>query len=394
MHCCRCIKFYIWIEISKGNILPTFIFELLSVFCLSFTVTLLLRSAAKRVGLVDRPNARKLHSGAIPLVGGISIYFSFVLFLLINPHSIPHVNYFIIALTVLMLVGALDDKYDVSFKLRFAIQALISLFMMHFANVKLHTLGDLVGIGVIHLDWLGYIVTVFAVVGAINAFNMVDGIDGLLGGLSIVTFSAIGLLLFADGQTIFSYTCLVIVVIMLPYILLNLGTFGRKRKIFMGDAGSMMIGFMVVWFLLCASQARGESLIRPVTALWLIAIPLMDMAAIMIRRIRRGDSPFKPDREHLHHIFQRLGFSSAQTLLIICVLATLFAGFGILGEIFGIVESVMFFLFIATFVVYAAMLSNVWRITRKLRQWNGLSELDTDVHTVASEKNKRSSART
>lgn len=376
---------------SKGNILPTFMFELLSVFCLSFAVTLLLRSVAKRIGLVDKPDARKLHSGAIPLVGGISIYLSFTLFLLINPQSIPHVNYFLISLTVLMFVGALDDKYDVSFKIRFVIQALISFSMMYFANVKLHTLGDLVGFGVIYLDWFGYIVTVFAVVGAINAFNMVDGIDGLLGGLSIVTFAAIGLLLFADGQTVFAYTCLVIVVIMLPYILLNLGTFGRKRKVFMGDAGSMMIGFMVVWFLLCASQAKGEALIRPVTALWLIAIPLMDMAAIMIRRIRRGDSPFKPDREHLHHIFQRLGFSSFQTLLLICVISALFAGFGILGEVSGISESVMFFMFIAIFAIYAAMLSNVWRITKTLRQWNGLPELDT--HTTSSEKSSRSNAR-
>ncbi|HBV77426.1 MAG TPA: undecaprenyl-phosphate alpha-N-acetylglucosaminyl 1-phosphate transferase [Vibrio sp.] len=348
-------------------------FELFSMFCISFAVTYFLRMLAKRIGLVDRPNERKMHSGAIPLVGGISIYLSFSIFLLMNPQAIPYSDYFLISLTILMIVGALDDKYDVSFKLRFAIQALISLAMMYFTNVKLHTLGDIVGLGVIHLDWFGYVVTVFAVVAAINAFNMVDGIDGLLGGLSVVTFSAIGLLLLADGQTTFSYTSLVIGVIMLPYILMNLGLLGRQRKIFMGDAGSMMIGFMVVWFLLCSSQTKGQPLIRPVTALWLIAIPLMDMAAIMIRRIRRGDSPFKPDREHLHHIFQRLGFSSAQTLMIICFLATLFAGFGILGEMANVPESVMFYIFLVTFCIYTAMLSNVWRITKKLRQWYGLS---------------------
>lgn len=343
-------------------------------FCISLLITFFMRRVAKKINLVDKPNERKHHSGAVPLIGGIAICLSFMLFLFQNPQSMPHSHHFAISLFVLVVVGALDDKYDVSFKFRFVVQAFISLAMMYFADVKLHSLGDILGFGALHLGWLGYIITVFAVVGAINAFNMVDGIDGLLGGLSVVTFSAIGLLLLADGQATFAYTCLAIVVIMLPYILLNLGLLGRQRKIFMGDAGSMMIGFMVVWFLLCASQTKGEALIRPVTALWLIAVPLMDMAAIMIRRIRRGDSPFKPDREHLHHIFQRLGFSSAQTLLIICTLASLFAAFGMLSEIMDVPEFIMFYLFLATFCVYALMLSNVWRITKKLRQWMGMSE--------------------
>jgi UDP-GlcNAc:undecaprenyl-phosphate GlcNAc-1-phosphate transferase len=100
---------------------------------------------------------------------------------------------------------------------------------------------------------------------------------------------------------------------MIPYALINLGILGRKRQIFMGDAGSMMIGFTVIWLLLGASQANNQILMRPVTALCIIALPLMDMAAIMYRRIKRGRSPFRPDRVHLHHICQRAGLSKAQT---------------------------------------------------------------------------------
>lgn len=349
-------------------------FELVSIFLISFIILFLMISLSKRVGLVDKPNERKRHSGAIPLVGGISIYFTFSLFLLLNFDILPNVAAFLASLTVLMLVGALDDMYDVSFKTRFTVEALVSISMMYFADIQLHTLGNLLGFGGVNLGVFGYFITIFAVIAAINAFNMVDGIDGLLGGLSIVTFFAIGMLLFADGQLVFSYVCLAIVVIMLPYIFMNLGLLGRQRKVFMGDAGSMMIGFMVVWFLLNASQTKGASFIRPVTALWLIAIPLMDMAAIMIRRIRRGHSPFKPDREHLHHIFQRLGFSPAQTLLIICTMAAIFAGFGIVGDVMKVPESIMFYTFILIFIIYASMLSNVWRITKLLRQWFGISE--------------------
>lgn len=196
---------------------------------------------------------------------------------------------------------------------------------------------------------------------------MVDGIDGLLGGLSIVTFGAIAFLLQVDSQHGLSYLCVVIIVAMLPYIFMNLGVLGRERKVFMGDAGSMMIGFTVIWLLLGVSQTEGTPLMRPVTSLWLIAVPLMDMAAIMIRRIRRGDSPFKPDREHLHHIFQRLGLGPRQTLVTICLIAAMYASFGIYGEATNIPEVTMFMLFIACFIGYSVVLAYIWKITRFIR---------------------------
>ncbi|WP_232012594.1 UDP-N-acetylglucosamine--undecaprenyl-phosphate N-acetylglucosaminephosphotransferase [Vibrio aphrogenes] len=338
------------------------------IFFVSFAVLFLLRKWAKKVGLVDKPNERKLHKGAVPLVGGIAISFTFLYFLFNNDHLLYEVNLYAISILTLVVVGALDDKYDLSFKLRFAIQALLSVSMMAMANLQLHALGNVFGYGSVDLGYLGYVVTVFAVIGAINAFNMVDGIDGLLGGLSMVTFGGLGFMLLYDGQYNLSYLCLVLIVIILPYILLNLGAFGRKRKVFMGDAGSMVIGFTVIWFLLVASQNGTKPPLRPVTALWLIAVPLLDMAAIMIRRMRRGCSPFKPDREHLHHIFQRLGLNSTQTLVAICSIAMLFAAFGIYGEIVNIPEYIMFYLFIGCFITYTLLLSYVWRITAKIRE--------------------------
>ena len=241
--------------------------------------------------------------------------------------------------------------------------------MMVVGDIELITIGDVFGTGdVITLGWFGFLVTILAVVGAINAFNMVDGIDGLLGGLSIVTFGGLGIMLYFDGQHNLAYICLVLVVTIVPYILLNLGAFGRKRKVFMGDAGSMLIGFTVIWLLLLSSQNGSKPPLRPVTALWLIAIPLLDMAAIMIRRIKRGDSPFKPDREHLHHIFQRLGLSSTQTLIVISSIASVFAAIGISAEMLNIPEYVMFYAFVACFAVYLLLLSNIWSITAYIRK--------------------------
>lgn len=326
-----------------------------------------MRKFAKTIGLVDKPNARKHHDGAVPLVGGISICLSLLYFLFNNPVIIPNTPLYASCIVVLVVIGAIDDKFDISFKLRFAVQAALSVVMMHQGNIELHTLGNVLGTGEINLGWFGYVVTILGVVGAINAFNMVDGIDGLLGGLSIVTFGGLGIMLAHDSQFNIAYVCLVFVVVIIPYILLNLGTFGRKRKVFMGDAGSMLIGFTVIWLLLLSSQNGKAPPLRPVTALWLIAVPLMDMAAIMIRRIRRGCSPFKPDREHLHHIFQRLGLNSAQTSIVICLIATGFAAIGILGEINGVSEAVMFYSFILCFTTYTLILNYVWRITAWIR---------------------------
>lgn len=334
-----------------------------------------MRKFAKTIGLVDKPNARKLHSGAIPLVGGISICISILYFLFNNPDILPNAELYATCILLLVGVGALDDKFDLSFKLRFAIQAALSVAMMVVGGIELNTIGDILGSGeVITLGWFGYLVTIIAVVGAINAFNMVDGIDGLLGGLSIVTFGGLGLMLNYDGQYNLAYLCLVLIVVISPYILLNLGAFGRKRKVFMGDAGSMLIGFTVIWLLLLSSQNGTAPPLRPVTALWLIALPLMDMAAIMIRRIRRGDSPFKPDREHLHHIFQRLGFTSTQTLVVICLISTLFAGIGIYSEMVGVPEYIMLYSFLACFLVYLTLLSNIWKILSFIRK----SSIKTD----------------
>ncbi len=322
----------------------------------------------KKIGLVDKPNARKLHDGAVPLVGGISICLVLAQYLTFKPDTIEHSWLYLLCICTLTVIGAIDDKVDLSFKIRMGVQALLSIVMMKVAGIELHSLGDMFGLGQISLGWLGTIITIFAVIGAINAFNMVDGIDGLLGGLSIVTLGALAYLLQVDSQHGAAYLCIVIIVAMLPYIFMNLGILGRERKVFMGDAGSMMIGFTVIWLLLGVSQReQTEPLMRPVTALWLIALPLMDMTAIMIRRVRRGDSPFKPDREHLHHIFQRLGLGPRQTLVAICTIALAFASFGIYGETTNVPEVVMFGLFITCFFGYAILLAYVWRITSFLR---------------------------
>lgn len=350
--------------------------DLLFTFFISFAVLFLMRKVSKHIGLVDKPSGRKVHTGNIPLVGGVAICITIVNYIYSHPGMINHGTLYICSIVGLTTVGALDDRFDLSVKIRMLVQAIISVSMIYFANAELVTLGNILGFGEVVLSYgfLGGFITVIAIIGCINAFNMVDGIDGLLGGLSVVTFGAIGILLNLANEQSLSYLCLLLVVCMIPYIVMNLGLIGRERKVFMGDAGSMMIGFTVIWLLIGASQTAGNAMIRPVTALWLIAVPLMDMAAIMIRRVKQGKSPFKPDREHLHHICQRLGCSPTQTLLLICSIASVFAGVGIIGEIFVIPEFLMFYFFIVIFAVYLVVLINYCKIINFFRRKLDLPE--------------------
>ncbi|MGI2186046.1 UDP-N-acetylglucosamine--undecaprenyl-phosphate N-acetylglucosaminephosphotransferase [Shewanella oncorhynchi] len=342
----------------------------IAVLFVSFICLFVFRKVAQRIGLVDKPNERKHHTGQIPLVGGISVFVTMLLALLWLPELLTLPYLYMGCALVLVIVGAIDDRYDISFKLRLVIQALVSIAMIVLGERSLHNLGYLMGSDTLQIPELAsYVLTVVAVIGAINAFNMVDGIDGLLGGLASVTFGGLGLLFYWHGMANFALFCALLVTAMLPYIMLNLGfPFGLRFKVFMGDAGSIFIGFTVIWLLIVASQGERETAIRPVTALWLIALPLMDMVCIMIRRIRKGQSPFKPDREHLHHICQRIGLSPFQSLLAICVAATLMAGIGIWSELAKMDEYIMFFAFLLTFVAYFTVLSNIWRITAFLNR--------------------------
>lgn len=283
-------------------------------------------------------------------------------------YYIPHLSLYLICAGVLVFVGAMDDRFDISVKIRAVVQAVIAVVMMVIAKLHLGSLGYIFGPWELVLGPFGYFLTLFAVWAAINAFNMVDGIDGLLGGLSSVSFAAMGLILWFDGQTSLAMWCFAMIAAILPYIMLNLGILGRRYKVFMGDAGSTLIGFTVIWLLLETTQGKTHS-ISPVTALWIIAIPLMDMVAIMYRRLRKGMSPFSPDRQHIHHLVMRAGFTSRQAFVLITLAAAILAGVGVTAEYSHFVpEWVMLVLFLLAFFLYGYCIKRAWKVARFIKR--------------------------
>ncbi|QYJ85019.1 UDP-N-acetylglucosamine--undecaprenyl-phosphate N-acetylglucosaminephosphotransferase [Shewanella mesophila] len=336
-------------------------------FFVSFLVIRWIIPVAEKVGLVDIPTGRKQHNGRVPLIGGFAIYLSVMTTSLIFIPDNQSLNIYLVSASLILFIGILDDKYDIPVRYRLVAQVIVASMMIFGAGLYLKDLGDLLGFGFISLGFVGVFITVIAVIGAINAFNMVDGIDGLAGMLSLITFAGLAFLLSRVGSDWYLLPMLFIAALV-AYLMFNLGWPNKiLRKVFMGDAGSMLIGLTVVWLLVIGVDDSGVNAFRPVTALYLIAIPLMDMAAIMLRRINKGDSPFKPDRDHLHHIFMRAGFSPLQSLAIISVCASIFAFIGVLSELYLVPEAIMFIGFLVIFALYSYAIQHAWQIISTFR---------------------------
>ncbi|MCK4586149.1 MAG: UDP-N-acetylglucosamine--undecaprenyl-phosphate N-acetylglucosaminephosphotransferase [Gammaproteobacteria bacterium] len=321
----------------------------------------LLYPFAVKIRLVDSPNERKLHAGEIPLIGGLAMFASFVITLLISVPDLNQVRGILIASTILIIVGVLDDHHDISVRLRLVLQIVAVLVMTSFSNVVVNDLGHLFGMGIFQLAGWAIPFTVVAAVGSMNAMNMIDGVDGLAGSTSLICFLAVLFLYSLAGDI--ALKPLLFAAVLIPFILNNLSS---SRKVFMGDSGSMFLGFGIAWVLLEASQGK-DAVMAPVTALWVFAIPLIDMWAIMLRRVMKGQSPFMADRDHLHHIFLRAGFSYRATLNIMSLIAVLFACVGIFGHVYQVPEWLMFAGFMVILTTYIWGIRHVWAVLKYVR---------------------------
>jgi len=321
-------------------------------FITAFFCVITFRPIAIGFGLVDKPNARKQHSGEVPLVGGLAIYVAIVFSSFLFVHFDSNYKLYLISTSFIVLIGALDDFYDLDAGLRLIAQFLIASLMVFGADIYIFNLGDILGNGSVELGLFGPIFTMLAVVAAINAFNMVDGVDGLVGALSINTFLSIGILAFISNTGFQTDLLAMFLGAIFAFLFFNFGRFkSGKYKIFMGDAGSMLVGLSVIWLLTYATQIE-STLMRPITAVWILAVPLFDMFSVMFRRIMVGQSPLRASRDHIHHVFLFHGVSNTNTTLAIASISLAFCMIGILSEIFLVHESIMTAAFVGLFCIY------------------------------------------
>lgn len=326
-----------------------------------------LRRVAVHIDLVDMPGWRKGHDGAIPVIGGLAIFLAFVFGLLVLDEPLGSVRAYVAGAALIVLVGVLDDMRELPSSARFGVQIAAALMMVYWGDLRLENLGFLVSSDhVVHLGLWSAPITVFAVVGVINAVNMIDGMDGLAGSLSLVVILSL-LVVAGPASGLAFHVLLLLTVVVAVFLFYNLRLPWQPRaRIFMGDAGSMFMGFSLAWYLVDLSQGEGATLL-PVTALWILGLPLIDTVSLMLRRLLRGRSPFEADREHMHHLLLSLGVSPGPALLVLVSLSGAMAAFGLLAQYNGVAEPLMFWAFMLVFGLYFTITRKAWRDGRLLR---------------------------
>ena len=343
-------------------------------FCTLVTIVAL-APLARKVGLVDVPTERKQHQDSVPLVGGLAIFIAFLAGALLwgAAESSTVVIKGQSALDVLLgcsaflvLTGMLDDRFHLGVSMRITSEILVALAIIELLDLRLTWLGDLVGTGEIGMPpTVSYIFTVVAMFGLMNAFNMLDGIDGLLASLVITTVG--GFHLFTATKP--GLISLFILASLSAFLISNLRLSPIVPKSFLGDAGSKLLGFVVVCLLLGAAsgQVGGPKLIKPATALYLVAVPLFDMVFTTLRRVIRKGSPFAADRSHIHHLFLDLGFSHHRALVMIVTMNLAATSLGLLLHRLNAPDYYQLGIFIGMFATYCLLASQAWIVAGKLQ---------------------------
>ncbi len=288
---------------------------------LSLLLTPVTIAFAQRIGAMDAPGDRSVHVRIMPRMGGLGMAISIVAALILFTHDNQVLVAFLLGLFIIVLTGVLDDLYQVRPLYKMAGQFLACLGFLWLSELKLHSFGDILGIG--SLDFppmVAMFVSLFAMIGIVNAFNLSDGLDGLAAGLTMIAGLFMGVLALHSHN----WLAMVIIVSLLGSTLGFLKFNTYPAKLFMGDTGSLTLGFVIAALILYLCNSTSDVSIQPITIGLIIALPITDTVIVMMTRVIQGKSPVSADRTHLHHRLLALGLSHALVVIIIYMLAFAF----------------------------------------------------------------------
>lgn len=316
----------------------------------------LLRPLARSLGVLDQPGGRKTHHGAVPAVGGLGM-FAGLMVLPFHGGPLESYAYAILGLAgAMLLLGFLDDRHDLRPRTRFLGQLLAAGLLVLLTGFAVTQLGDLLGLGVIELGPLAVPFTVVAAVAMINAFNMLDGLDGLAGGCALVTFAAFTILALGGGAFTLAALGVGVVAAIAGFLCFNLPLLPtRPWRVFMGDAGSTMLGFLIAAFGLVLLQEPGPA-VPAALVLWLVPVPIFELYWTTARRLRRGLSPALADDGHWHHVLVRGGLSVRLVFLVYMVFSGASAAAGLGLHAAGFSSVVLCVGFVALFLSWVALM--------------------------------------
>jgi UDP-GlcNAc:undecaprenyl-phosphate GlcNAc-1-phosphate transferase len=277
---------------------------------------------SSKIGMLDIPNDRSSHVAPTPRGAGVAMFFSYMIVL-----ALFHMNFvvdyfgFFIALFIIFAVGVYDDNRGVSPKLKFIAIILATLLIFFINDFQIDTIGTWFDLE-IKLPWIvALILTVFAIVGFTNALNLLDGLDGLAGSVSLVIFISFAYIGYTYGDNFITTISLMMIFTLVGFLFFN----WNPASIFMGDSGSLVLGFTVATVAIKAIDH-----ISVMSIILLTALPIVDTLVVMTRRMQRGLSPFNPDKTHIHHKMLTWRGSVDYSVFILLVIQIFFSFIGVL----------------------------------------------------------------
>lgn len=310
------------------------------------TVIAMLLPLSHRLGWLDKPDARKQHHAPTPAIGGFGVFLGIVLPFLLSSGFTVETSSFVAGGLLLVLVGALDDRFHINWKVRLAVQLLATLVMIYGTGARAEHIGPLFGFGDIELGAWSVPFTVFITLSLINVLNMFDGIDGLIGMVTAaVTAMFICAALYSGAYDIAAGLFWALGALA-GFLWFNLRRPGQPRaRVFLGDAGSGFIGFLLAFVIFRLTQNPGHP-VSPVLGPYLLVPPIVDGLVVIVHRVRKGLSPFAAGRDHAHHLMLDAGFSVTQ-IVVLMTLLTLFAGlFGAVSMLLNVPAPVLVMIYI------------------------------------------------
>ena len=295
-----------------------FLIPIVLCFISSLLLTPLVKRIAVKIGATDRPNERKVHTKIMPRLGGLAIFFSFMIGILLYYPSNSDALLIIIGASIIVIIGVLDDIFCLSAKVKFMGQILAAMIPV-FGGIQIDYVaipnGEFIDFGFMAIP-----ITIFWIVAITNAINLIDGLDGLAAGVSSIAILTISVIAFTFGNPLATLIGILLLGSTLGFLVYNF----YPAKIFMGDTGSLFLGYMisVLSVLGLTKSATIFSLIIPII---ILAVPILDTTSAIIRRLVNKKPLSSPDKFHLHHSILRLGFSHRQAVIFIYLLSGLFS---------------------------------------------------------------------
>ncbi len=308
-------------------------------FLIGLALMPLVIKIAQKKQFIVHPTKRMSHTGDIPNIGGLDICFSFLLcYALFALEGFEDSRFMIIGLLLIVMVGFADDILDLSPLGKLIGEIAAGIALVCFADIRITNLHGFLGIHEISLI-SSYLLSLFVLVVIDNAINLIDGVDGLASGLGILYCIVFSIFFQVCGEVCWTALGYSMIGALAVFFIYNV--FGRtKRKIFMGDSGSLLLGYIITAFVFQFCEMNAYQTLpaiiqcpaAPAVAICILSVPLFDTIRVMITRIKHGKSPFKPDKNHIHHLLLKAGCTHLQTTGIIVCISLIFIGLAYLGR--------------------------------------------------------------